>query len=897
MRNLLTLLFLFFIINTSFADNYTYLKGPQISFSNQIVTSSGGTTTFNSLTPMITTVTGTQTQIIKLPSVSSIPVGYSYQIINESTQALTVKDSLDVVIASIEPDTDKKFILFTGGSWSVSSGGGGQGGSEYVYAGAVTAPSITDNGGGSVTVGAIDVVLFDNATQVGTAKKYSLPALTVTLVDNATNYIIADYASGSPALANTTNVNLINESSVVPIYTIYRSGSFLHIQSWDSLGNGLANKLHQSIVKTQRYRRESGLALGETGTRNVTLGSGIVWTGANSLSLDAISTGTDNLFYFLRTGASTWTTQVVTQYNNTDYWNGTTTASLTNNRYAVNWVYRGVESQKHLYVVLGEGDYTLPQAQASQPPANLPAQITSHALLVGRIIVLKSASTATQIDSSFNVVFSGAGASDHNSLTGLQGGTVGEYYHLTAAEDTAVASLSGTTTNYVLKRSATGFANSQIYENGTNIGIGNTTATRPLDVTGNSSISGYLRVGSSSNPTNTTAGDLTTNRLVVGNTSLPSFGASALANITGNVSTTSATVDSIATITAQVVPASSSAVQLRALTMSNTFNTTNTMTSSSSNSPTAGWFENRITNLGGASELHGISVFGMWAPSGAASLGDVTEIDGVYIQGMTSFGNTATSTISKTVGVRVVNSSKNTLNFVNQVGAQIEALSGATNNTHLLLGTSTSPSGNFGIYNASASNNYFNGNIGIGTATPTEKLDVINGNIVTSNNYAYKSRLSNGTIVNLMRYDTGNRAWIGPNDEVRIDGSVLINPPGQTTIQSQIADSATAVNVIFNSPIPYTATGAKLVSFRNNGVEKVNINKDGGMFINGDTGIGTTTPATKLHVSGDSTVTGYQYFGLPTTDGSFRMYVSGGALKIEKRISGTWTSVGQFDEL
>ncbi len=726
MRNLFTLLFLFFIINTSFADNYTYLKGPQISFSNQLVTSSGGTTTFNSLTPMITTVTGTQTQIIKLPSVSSIPVGYSYQIINESTQTLTVKDSLDVVIASIEPDTDKKFILFTGGSWSVSSGGGGQGGSEYVYAGAVTTPSITDNGGGSVTVGAIDVVLFDNATQVGTAKKYSLPALTVTLVDNSTNYIVADYAGGSPALANTTNVGLINESSVVPIYTIYRSGSFLHVQSWDSLGNGLANKLHQSIVKTQRYRRESGLALGETGTRNVTLGSGIVWTGANSLSLTSISTDTDNLFYFLRTGASTWTTQVVTQYNNTDYWNGTTTASLTNNRYAVNWVYRGVESQKHLYVVLGEGDYTLTQAQASQPPANLPAQITSHALLVGRIIVLKSAATATQIDSSFNVVFSGAGASDHNSLTGLQGGTTGEYYHLTAAEDTAVASLSGTTTNYVLKRSATGFANSQIFDNGTNVGIGTIAPQVKFDLASGAA-NGAFRIGADVN-----ASTYTANARKIGRIVAPAYGSDG----TGT------------NVLALAIDANSAA--------------------------------NTYLDLGGAPSA---------TPYGVTAL---------------RFFTAATAT--------------------------------TTGGTERMRIDSI-------------------GNVGVGT-TPAYRMHIEDsGNTLTSGEH--------------------------PLMVVRRDSS------GGGFIMGYQADGAAITSAIIRG------SGAFDTWFGTASFSSALVVKNATGFI----GMGTTSPATKLHVQGDSTITGYQYFGLPTVDGSFRMYVSGGALKIEKRISGTWTAVGQFDEL
>lgn len=551
MKKIFILLWLFIVVSSSFGATSTYIKGPQLSTSNQTIVASGGTTTLTVASPMGILVTGTSSHSIKLPSVGTLFEGFKYHVLNKSTQNISVVDSSSALLATIYPNTDKSFELYSSGVWGISIGGNSGkslvgtspivitqdatsatfslgtfnlddltdvntsgviadqvlsfNGTSWVvkdaggasFAGAVTVPSITDNGGGSVTVGAVDVVLFSNATQVGTARKYSLPALTVTLIDNATNYIIADYAGGSPALANTTNINLINESSVVPIYTIYRSGSFLHVQSWDSLGNGLANKLHQSIVKTQRYRRESGLALGETGTRNVTLGSGIVWTGANSLSLGAISTGTDNLFYFLRTGASTWTTQVVTQYNNTDYWNGTTTASLTNNRYAVNWVYRGVESQKHLYVVLGEGDYTLTQAQASQPPANLPPQITSHALLVGRIIVLKSAATATQIDSSFNVVFSGAGASDHNSLTSLQGGTTGEYYHLTAAEDTAVASLSGTTTNYVLKRSSTGFVNSILFDDGTFVGIGNAAPTTKLDVTGDITTSGYVYFGNS----------------------------------------------------------------------------------------------------------------------------------------------------------------------------------------------------------------------------------------------------------------------------------------------------------------------------------------------------------------------------------------------------------------
>ena len=397
----------------------------------------------------------------------------------------------DVGDVNAPTPTEGQVLTRVGSEWQAKDSAGGAS-----FVGCVTVPTYTDNGSGNITVNTVDAVLFDNTTQVGTAKKYTLAPITVTLTDGVTNYVVADYNSGTPILKVITNVALITESDVAPVFTIFRSGSFLHALSWDSLGNGLANKVHQSIVKTQKYRRESGLALSESGTRNVNVGSGIVWVGGNSISVLAAASATDNMFYFLRTGAATWTTQVVTQYNNTDFWNGTTTASLTNNRYAVNWVYRGVESQKHLYVVLGEGDYTLPQAQASQPPANLPSTITSHAMLVGRVIVLKGASTATQIDSAFNLTFAGSGVTDHNSLINLQGGTTGEYYHNTAAQNTAMGTLSSTTTNYVMKRSATGFADSLIYDSGTLVGIGNAAPETKLHVTGDVTVTGYFNFGS-----------------------------------------------------------------------------------------------------------------------------------------------------------------------------------------------------------------------------------------------------------------------------------------------------------------------------------------------------------------------------------------------------------------
>lgn len=302
--------------------------------------------------------------------------------------------------------------------------------------GCLTTPTYVDNGAGSFTVNSVQVKLFNNTTFDGSVNVYTLAQQTFTLTDNAKNYIIGDYNSGTPIIRNTTNVDEINESNIVPILTVLRAGTYINILGWDTLARGLSNKLHQSIVKTERYRLENSIAISEYGTRNIQVGANILWVGANKLTLNQINSSTDNIRYFYRTGPSAWTYQSITQYNNTEYFNGTSTVTLNNNRYAVNWLYRGAEESNHLYMVLGEGDYSLFDAQNSQPPANLPFTISGHAFFIGRIIIQKNAAVATQIDTISEKTFTPKTPTSHNDLTGLQGGTANEYYHLTSAQHT-----------------------------------------------------------------------------------------------------------------------------------------------------------------------------------------------------------------------------------------------------------------------------------------------------------------------------------------------------------------------------------------------------------------------------------------------------------------------------
>ena len=313
-----------------------------------------------------------------------------------------------------------KFNPFTGklddaGSGSVAA-------APTVYSGVTVLPSFTDHGDGTVTIGNFSANLYPSTDFTGVPTLYPITGGTFTMADasvtpSAVNYLVANYNGGSPILENITNVALITESNIVPVYTVFRTGPALHFLDWDRLGLGLANKLNQRLVKTERFTPEpGGLTLSEVATRIISVTNGKVWYGGNSITVNS-SLSNVNSCYLYYHSAGAWTASAITQYDNLNYDNGTNVVAVGPGKYVVNWVYRGVETQNHTYVLLGNGAYNLVQAQASLvPPA--PPIVTGHAILVGRIIVKSGDATATQVDSAFAATFSASPASVHGDLIG-----------------------------------------------------------------------------------------------------------------------------------------------------------------------------------------------------------------------------------------------------------------------------------------------------------------------------------------------------------------------------------------------------------------------------------------------------------------------------------------------
>lgn len=235
----------------------------------------------------------------------------------------------------------------------------------------------------------------------------------------------------------------------------------------------------------------------------------------------------------------------------------------------------------------------------------------------------------------------------------------------------------------------------------------------------------------------TFAGDLISTRLQVGSTAIPT--ATQYAQLSGTLTATSGTIMGVA-LTNTLSPATDSSCQFRVMSISNQFSASGVaFTSVIGAAPRALYTENRIIAAGQITSVVGAYTAGVVIPSsGAGTITGITEIVGSYVQPFISL-SAQSFTVSNAFGFRVVDSSLNGVTLTSQAAFCASAITSATNNTYLLLGTATIPSGSWAIYSASASASSFLGSLSLGTNTaPTATLSIAEKTLVNSSGLVTK---------------------------------------------------------------------------------------------------------------------------------------------------------------
>jgi hypothetical protein len=317
----------------------------------------------------------------------------------------------------------------------------------YLSAGNYNLPSsFLDNGDGSATIGAIDVLLYPTTGFTGLIALYSVSGGTFTFTDNSEEYICAKYISPNNAvLIKLTNRNAFNNSDIVPIFTVWRLGNILNYFTFREIGRGLGNKTQESIVRTEPYLRayKEGLIISEVETpfnRRILVTAAEVYTGAIKTDVLAYDSAINSLVMVYYSGGTiTYQQQSGTSYNNTQYNTGVNLVNIPVGKFAVRWWYRPINHKKIMYYMLGEIPYDyFAQAYEAQPRLDLPIILKDSAMLIGRTII-QCSGTSGVTATAFDVAsFGEAPIIIHNNTIEKQGTPLAvsgnEFYHLSQLE-------------------------------------------------------------------------------------------------------------------------------------------------------------------------------------------------------------------------------------------------------------------------------------------------------------------------------------------------------------------------------------------------------------------------------------------------------------------------------
>ena len=329
---------------------------------------------------------------------------------------------------------------------------------SYFSAGILGTPAtLHDNGDGTADISSFDVLLFDNANFDGEIRKFTVDAVTLTFIDGAEEYVAVKYNAGTPVTYKETVGTLMNNSDIIPIFVVWRVGTVVHSLGFDSLGNGLPNKLQSAAYHTKIYAisTDGGLVITESvspNPRTIMATGALVYTGAIPNLVGAFDSSADTMTMAYHS-AGNWVYANQLVYDNTHYDNGTALITMDAGKFGVMWFYRSIGDVKQVFYVAGTVQYDNAAAAAGAiGRTDLPPVIKKHCILIGRAVIQKSA-TSGNTQSAFGTFFGGSEVISHNSTSFIQGGAPGDYLHITQAEAYAMAAqrkIVATSIDYVM---------------------------------------------------------------------------------------------------------------------------------------------------------------------------------------------------------------------------------------------------------------------------------------------------------------------------------------------------------------------------------------------------------------------------------------------------------------
>jgi hypothetical protein len=268
--------------------------------------------------------------------------------------------------------------------------------------------------------------------------------------DQLTRFFGVVYNAGAPIVEMRTTYNW-NKDTEIPLGSAVRLSTTITNVTPNKyrMGDPITNVIQRFDAQSPAIRDNSigGLLIGETGVRNVTVTAGKIWSRLSDFDSAAKNSSVNTMLSVFFNGVNLTVTSGVTQWDNMNFNTGGALVVMGNNKWANLWFFISIDGTKYGYAY-GTGEHNSLGAAANEGlPFYLNQNFFNQTLLLGRFVFQKGAATAGLIESAFTSIFNTASVNNHNDLAGLQGGAIGEYYHLTALQNADVTTLSTGGTN------------------------------------------------------------------------------------------------------------------------------------------------------------------------------------------------------------------------------------------------------------------------------------------------------------------------------------------------------------------------------------------------------------------------------------------------------------------
>ena len=305
--------------------------------------------------------------------------------------------------------------------------------------GLISGGVVSDNGDGSVKVeaGSGMVKIADDKNSDTRFFDWAQD-LSVPLTDDSINYIYINYniATEAVTIESTVDFTSLNKNYQFVIAPAFRRGLIIEFINGDGVNLVNARREEWDRLEYRGIERMTGGVVSEKTIRYLEITAAVYYKNyypAIAAAIDTSAAGRFTAVY--RDGGVGWTFLTdQQQFSNILYDNNSgTPGNVDVAKYAVYWVYQCLNGD--VYIQYGQlANRNLTQAQDVQPPT-APNYLSAWATLRAKIIILRGAANAIEIQNVEDFKFTEVATSIHNELAGLQGGAASTYYHADQAID------------------------------------------------------------------------------------------------------------------------------------------------------------------------------------------------------------------------------------------------------------------------------------------------------------------------------------------------------------------------------------------------------------------------------------------------------------------------------